>query len=112
MARPKMNNAEKLLRRMKRVGGMTRPQVLKYMNVLTGRGARAPLPAGRYNSTLYGTNKVMGVLEAFCTKNSNGVYKVTRTLKGPFQPRRPQVEIFGLSPIPSVSSYGISDPQL
>lgn len=94
MSRPKMNNAEKLLRRMKRVGGMTRIEALKYLQILNGRSARAALPAGQYNSTLYGTNKVQGVLEAFCKKNKDGTFKVIKPLKAPFQPKRVVVAAF------------------
>ena len=93
MARAKTTNTEKLLRRMKKVGGMTRKEMVKFLLKLNGKGAKSygdnSSDRGLYSALIYGTNKREGILERFCTTTADGVHRVTRTIKAPFTAARP-----------------------
>jgi len=87
MARPKITNTEKMLKFVKKSGGATRLQMVKFMLRLD-RNAPAYGTSlndrGLYSATLYGTSKRTGVLERFCKKNKSGKYVVVKKLVAPF----------------------------
>lgn len=92
MAREKTTNTEKLLKEIKKKGGMTRVQMVKRLLQFAGQGAKSydsKKDRGLYGSLLYGTSTRQGILERFCTKQADGTYKVTKKIKGPFTAPRP-----------------------
>jgi len=92
MARPRTTNTEKLLKRIKKVGGMTRKEMVKYLFQLNGNGASSyglyTTDRGLYSALLYGTSKREGILERFCEKEKDGTYVVTRPIRAPFTTTR------------------------
>lgn len=92
MARPRTTNTEKLLKRIKKMGGMTRKEMVKFLFQLNGNGASTygtvDSDRGAYSALLYGTRTRTGILENFCEKNDDGTYSVVRKIRGPFTTAR------------------------
>ena len=83
------SKSEKLLNHMRKVGGLKHEQIVKFM--LRGTGSKYDRTTRRYfDSTLYGTNERVGILEGFCWRRRDGVWKVKGRAKiqAPFNPRR------------------------
>lgn len=86
-----MKKSERLLRQIDRVGSMSRTDMIKYLRRCEGLKYDAKRDANAYNSILYGTNKVDGVLKTFCQKDPlSGNYQVVRTITAPFTPAKTQ----------------------
>ena len=98
MSRPKMKKSERLLRQMERVGSMSRTDMIKYLRRCEGKKFNPTRDANAYNSILYGTNKVDGILRTFCQKTLRGTYAVVREIKAPFTPAKP-------APLPGGSGF-------
>lgn len=91
MSRPKMKKSERLLRQMERVGSMSRVDMIKYLRRCEGKKYNPTRDANAYNSILYGTNKVDGILRTFCQKDLlSGNYQVVREIVAPFTPSKAQ----------------------
>jgi hypothetical protein len=85
----KKSKIHRLLLNMKKVGGMTHEQMVKFL--LAGTGIEYDQTTRKYfDSTLYGTRTRTGALENFCWRKKNGVWKVRgrAKIKAPFNPRR------------------------
>lgn len=92
MGRPATTNTEKLLKRIKKTGGMTRKEMVKFLLQLNGNGAKSygefDTDRGLYSALFYGTSRRTGILENFCEKNDDGTYSVVRKIQAPFTTKR------------------------
>ncbi len=89
-----MKKSERLLRRMKKVGRMTRLEMIRYLKRCEGDVYIPKYDGSAYNSILYGTNKVEGILKTFCKKNLDGTYSVVKKIQAPYTPAKTAVRVF------------------
>ena len=88
MAKKRTPKIEKLLTHMKKEGGLTHKEIVKYLL----KQAKLPYTDQTrkyFDSTLYGTNYKVGVLELYCRQLKNGRYKVSEKIEGPYTATRP-----------------------
>lgn len=87
----RVTKTEKLLKAIaRRKNGMTRKEMVTFLLKGSGLTYEPTLDSNRYNATLYGTSTRYGILERFCSKTSDGKYKVIRPIAAPFTTTRRQ----------------------
>jgi hypothetical protein len=75
---------------------MNSAEIKRWLSSRSGGRNTFPWEQDRWNYSLYGTRRQVGVLERFCRKNKDGRYQTVRKVEAPFTPKR-----YGINDLPS-----------
>ena len=67
---------------------MNNTEIKRWLSSRSGGKNTFPFEQDKWNFSLYGTNRQVGVLERFCRKNSDGRWQTIRKVEAPYTPVR------------------------